>query len=71
LFTIDDDPFEVRLRANYELMLDEYFESRVRAKLLDDRLADIGMRGKIDEMTRKLTAKNAQVYVQRCATRSL
>lgn len=35
---IGDDPFEVKLRYNYELLEDEYQESCKRLKTLDARV---------------------------------
>lgn len=39
VFEISDDPLEVRLRDNYELLEDEYKESFKRQKMLDVKVA--------------------------------
>lgn len=35
---MSDDPFEVKLRDNFELLLDEYNESLKRQKMLKDKV---------------------------------
>ena len=37
---LSDDPFEVRLRDNYELRKDEYMEAMTRLKVLEERIAE-------------------------------
>ncbi|KAJ8927257.1 hypothetical protein NQ314_020308 [Rhamnusium bicolor] len=38
LFEMSDDPFEVKLRDNFELLEDEYNESLKRQKMLKDKV---------------------------------
>lgn len=38
---VGDDPFEVKLRYNYELLEDEYQESCKRLKALDARVSSL------------------------------
>ncbi|XP_065213016.1 protein hobbit [Planococcus citri] len=71
LFEMSDDPFEVSLRDNYELLADEYEESIKREKMLDERLAKMYKEkpflpaGKVEELHASLQKINAQIYVQR------
>lgn len=39
LFEMSDDPFEVKLRDNYELLEDEYKESLKREKMLEAKVS--------------------------------
>lgn len=41
LFEMSDDPFEVKLRDNFELLEDEYHESLKRQKMLKDKVGNI------------------------------
>ncbi|XP_066998211.2 protein hobbit [Anabrus simplex] len=71
LFEMSDDPFEVRLRDNYELLEDEYKESVKRQKMLNAKVADLLKThlllpaGKVEELYANLNKKNAEIYVQR------
>lgn len=40
-FQLTDDPFEVRLRDNYELKKDEYMESQKRLRVLEERIEEL------------------------------
>ena len=68
---LSDDPFEVKLRDNYELKEDEYLESEKRYKVLNQRIEEMRRKDyrfpqeKIDELSAKMKVKNAEIYVQR------
>lgn len=38
---MSDDPFEVKLRDNFELLEDEYHESLKRQKMLKDKVSTV------------------------------
>ncbi|XP_066587198.1 protein hobbit isoform X2 [Prorops nasuta] len=71
IFEVSDDPFEVRLRDNYELLEDEYKESLKRQAMLDAKVQKLLRthmllpQGKIEELYASLNKKNAEIYVQR------
>lgn len=71
LIEISDDPFEVKLRDNYVLLVDEYNESIKRTKLFEEKLVEkfkgrvLVPAGTIEKLRNDLTAKNAQIYIQR------
>lgn len=68
---MSDDPFEVRLRDNYELLEDEYKESLKRQKMLDVKVAELCKAhlllpaGKVEELYASLSKRNTEIYVQR------
>ncbi|XP_020279424.1 protein KIAA0100 [Pseudomyrmex gracilis] len=70
-FELTDDPFEVRLRDNYELLEDEYKESLKRQAMLDTKVQELCRahlllpQGKVEELYASLSKKNAEIYVQR------
>ena len=41
LFEMSDDPFEVSLRDNYELLVDEYGESLKRRAMLENKVTNM------------------------------
>lgn len=71
LFELSDDPFEVKLRDNFELLEDEYNESLKRQKMLKEKIAELTKThlhlpaGKVEELYASLKKKNAEIYVQR------
>ncbi|XP_015603116.1 protein KIAA0100 isoform X2 [Cephus cinctus] len=71
IFEVSDDPFEVRLRDNYELLEDEYKESLKRQSMLDAKVQELCRahlllpQGKVEELYASLNKKNAEIYVQR------
>ncbi|XP_037869242.1 protein hobbit [Bombyx mori] len=71
LIEMSDDPFEVKLRDNYELLEDEYKESQKRRTMLDAKVQELCKphlflpAGKVEELYAALRHKDAQIYVQR------
>eukprot|EP00058_Branchiostoma_floridae_P006376 XP_002591864.1 hypothetical protein BRAFLDRAFT_89377 [Branchiostoma floridae] len=66
-----DDPFEVRLGDNYELMRDEKHETEKRLQLLENRISALRKSHgllpakKVEEMYLKLGEQCDRIYVQR------
>ncbi|XP_037949690.1 protein KIAA0100-like [Teleopsis dalmanni] len=71
LLEISDDPFEVKLRDNYVLLLDEYLESLKRRALFDKKIAErcserlLVPAGTIESLLANLVKKNSEIYIQR------
>lgn len=67
-----DDPFEVCLRDNFELLEDEHFESHKRQTCLENKIEDLKKThrmsltsAKIEELFTNLKQKNADIFVKR------
>ncbi|XP_020627121.1 protein KIAA0100-like isoform X2 [Orbicella faveolata] len=74
-FQMEDDPFEVKLRDNYALLLDEMEQWNERQQLLAAKLDEIRKRPgnlltvkKEEELKRSLEEKNSQIYIRRSQT---
>ncbi|CAH1405429.1 unnamed protein product [Nezara viridula] len=71
LFEMSDDPFEVRLRDNYELLEDEYNESLKREKMLDEKINEMMKTdvmlpaGKVEELYNTLSILSTRIYIKR------
>ncbi|XP_030385749.1 protein KIAA0100 [Scaptodrosophila lebanonensis] len=71
LLEISDDPFEVKLRDNYVLLVDEYLESLKRKTLFDKKIAELCSErllvpaGTIESLYANLVKKNSEIYIQR------
>lgn len=71
LLEMSDDPFEVKLRDNYVLLLDEYNESLKRKKTLDHKVSELRLQrlllpaGYLEELNEKLIKKNSEIYIDR------
>ncbi|RWS17806.1 hypothetical protein B4U79_01668 [Dinothrombium tinctorium] len=71
IMQVNDDPFEVKLRDNYELLEDEYRESLKRYDVLNKRLEELRKRNivlassKINELHTALAEKQAEIYIKR------
>ncbi|KAK6192150.1 hypothetical protein SNE40_003678 [Patella caerulea] len=68
---LSDDPFEVKLGDNYELLKDEYYESINRKDVLDARIADLQRQhgiipaSRVEDLYANLSRKSGDIYIQR------
>ncbi|XP_074600055.1 bridge-like lipid transfer protein family member hobbit [Brevipalpus obovatus] len=68
---IGDDPFEVKLRDNYELMEDEYHESKKRIQMWREKIDESKKKmislgeTKLNELYAALSKKQENVYIER------
>lgn len=68
---IGDDPFEVKLRDNYELMRDEYFESKKRRQMWTEKIKESKKKhmtmteAQLNELYAALSKKQENVYIER------
>lgn len=71
LLELSDDPFEVKLRDNYVLLVDEYHESLKRKHLFDQKIRELCSErlllpaGTLEELYANLVKKNSEIYIQR------
>ncbi|XP_014240236.1 protein KIAA0100 [Cimex lectularius] len=71
LFEMSDDPFEVRVRDNYELLEDEYKENLKRQKTLEEKISKkskthlIMPSEKVDDLYAALSALSTKIYIKR------
>lgn len=71
LLEMSDDPFEVKLRDNYVLLVDEYHESIKRDQLFEQKIQQIKASRlllpteALAELRANLVKKNSEIYVQR------
>ncbi|CAB0004586.1 unnamed protein product [Nesidiocoris tenuis] len=71
VFEMSDDPFEVKLRDNYELLEDEYKENIKRQKMLEEKVCLMRKehlllpQGKVEELYDKLKVMNSRIYIKR------
>lgn len=68
---VGDDPFEVKLRDNYELMEDEYHESKKRIQMWREKIDESKKKNmslteaKLNELFAALSKKQENVYIER------
>ncbi|CAG2170224.1 unnamed protein product, partial [Oppiella nova] len=68
---VADDPFEVRLSDNYELLEDEYKESLKRWQMLSEKIEERRRKNillpasKLDELHNAFAKQNANTYIER------
>lgn len=71
LLEMSDDPFEVKLRDNYVLLVDEYHESIKRQQLFEQKIQQILAdrlllpAETLAELHANLVKKNSEIYIQR------
>ena len=73
VMSVEDDPFEVKLRYNYELMEDEYHQSCKRSKAFNARMTELQRSGafrmltaaKVEELHKSLKEKDSETYIKR------
>lgn len=71
LLEMSDDPFEVKLRDNYVLLVDEYHESIKRHQLFEQKIQQIVAdrlllpAETLTELHASLVKKNSEIYIQR------
>lgn len=71
LLEMSDDPFEVKLRDNYVLLVDEYHESIKRDQLFEEKIQQIKANRlllpteALAELRANLVKKNSEIYIQR------
>lgn len=71
LLEMSDDPFEVKLRDNYVLLVDEYHESIKRQQLFEQKIQQIVAdrlllpAETLAELHASLVKKNSEIYIQR------
>ncbi|GAB6029832.1 hypothetical protein CHUAL_005542 [Chamberlinius hualienensis] len=68
---ICDDPFEIKLRDNYELLEDEFHESEKRMNMLNAKVEELRKThlylpaAKVEELYKNLVERNANIYIKR------
>lgn len=71
LLEMSDDPFEVKLRDNYVLLVDEYHESIKRQQLFDQKIQKLCAERlllpaeTLADLHASLIRKNSEIYIQR------
>ncbi|CAG5125824.1 unnamed protein product, partial [Candidula unifasciata] len=72
MFSVEmsDDPFEVKMGLNYELLKDEGNESKKRREVMDAKLMELQKKqfipvNKREELYASLDKKSAEIYIQR------
>lgn len=71
LLEMSDDPFEVKLRDNYVLLVDEYHESIKRQQLFEQKIQQLLSdrlllpAETLAELHASLVKKNSEIYIQR------